>query len=344
MNSPVRWSLNWGQWGGVRVRLHASFLVMVVVAVYVGARVHNDVSWYGLMAAGILLASVIIHELGHLLAARRMGGSVDLIVLGPIGGLQPPHVPREPQRELTVALAGPLANLLVMIIVAIPLAIEGTNLGDILLRPMAPGRLLSGGAGFVALKMTFWLNWLLLAANLIPAAPFDGGYALRSVLWPVMGYRGAVHVVSRSGLLVALGLCVTAWLLHVPHEYPVIPMWVPLVLLAIYIYFNSRIDSQRLEDEDEDDDVFGYDFSQGYTSLDRAAAPPMPRQPGVLRRWLKKRQEQKQLRLREIEREEERCVDDVLVRLKQVGFSALSPEERALLQRVSARYRNRPQA
>jgi hypothetical protein len=63
-----------------------------------------------------------------------------------------------------------------------------------------------------------------------------------------------------------------------------------------------------------------------------------------MRRWLQQRQEMKERRLREMEAEEERRVDEVLIRVKEFGIDGLSPEERSLLHRVSARYRNRLQS
>ena len=152
----------------------------------------QDLSLYGLAAWAILCASVIVHELGHCLAAWRLGGSTDLIVLGPLGGLYSPHVPREPHREVAVAMAGPAANFVVMTILGPPLLlISKVNLGTILLEPLHPTLLIDPVPAVTVLKLAFWLNWLRVLANLLPAAPMDGGRALRSILWPVMGYRGA---------------------------------------------------------------------------------------------------------------------------------------------------------
>ena len=105
--------------------------------------VSSDASLYGLFAWGILLASVIVHELGHVLAAWRLGGTTDLIVLGPLGGFHAPHVPREPHREVAVALAGPLASFVVMTILGPPLLFNSVNLGDILLDPLSPSGVLN---------------------------------------------------------------------------------------------------------------------------------------------------------------------------------------------------------
>ena len=66
--------------------------------------------------------------------------------------------------------------------------------------------------------------------------------------------------------------------------------------------------------------------------------------PGPLRRWLQQRRQIRQRRLRELEAEEERRFDEVLVRIKECGKESLSAEEQSLLQRVSARYRKRMQS
>jgi len=306
----------------------------------------QDFSLYGLAAWAILCASVIVHELGHCLAAWRLGGTTDLIVLGPLGGLHSPHVPREPHREVAVAMAWPAANFVVMTILGPPLLLIGkVNLGSILLEPLHPdpAQIIDQFPAVTVLKLAFWLNWLLVLANLLPAAPMDGGRSLRSILWPVMGYRGALRTLSRSGMLVSLVLCLVALLVHEPSEHRLVPIWLPLVLLAVYLYFSARRESQRGDDEVGDDDLFGYDFSQGYTSLERPHTAPRNHR-GPLRRWLEQRRQIRQRRLREMEAEEERRVDEVLIRIKQFGKESLTSEEQSLLERVSARYRNRLQS
>jgi stage IV sporulation protein FB len=346
MREYSHWSLNWGLWGGVRVKAHASLLVVFVLILYVAARLRpsDDGAIYGLMACGILLASVVIHELGHTIAGLRLGGHADLVVLGPMGGLHLPTVPREAHREVTVAMAGPIANLGVMVMIGPALLLSNISVLEILLRPLYPGGMLSDPKWWiVALKMAFWFNWLMVLVNLIPAAPFDGGRALRSLLWPVMGYRAAMRTVSRSGMLTALVLCLFAlWVFNpVEDRDRAVPTWLPLVSMAIFIYFCSRNEAVRSEDENPDEDLFGYDFSQGYTSLERSPSTVRRHRPGPLRRWLKQRREMRERRLRQIEAEEERRFDDILGRIPEVGMDGLSVEERAILNRVSARYRNR---
>lgn len=347
MRENSSWSLNWGTWAGVRLRAHASLFGVFVLMVYFSEVARHGwvaappyVAWYGPMAWLILLASVIVHELGHVLVAVRTGGNVNLVVLGPLGGMHAADVPREPHREVAVAMAGPVANFLVLALLTPAMLLFGVALGDILLHPISPGGMFEGAVWVVALKMAFWINWVLLLVNLIPAPPLDAGRALRAVLCPVMGHRGASRTLSRCGMLTALALCLIGVLLYDPQSSRSLPAWLPLLALAIYLYFASRQDGQRGEQEDEED-LFGYDFSQGYTSLERAHTV---RHPGPLRRWLQQRRELKDRRLRQIEEEEERRFDGILIRIKESGIDSLPADDRALLQRVSARYRNRMQS
>jgi len=99
---------------------------------------------------------------------------------------------------------------------------------------------------------------------------------LRSVLWPTMGYRGAIRTVARSGMMVSLMLCLLALSAPQHSRFSYCSHMATAVLLSIYLFFSSRQELQRVEDEDNDDDLFGYDFSQGYNQpgTDGVESPP----------------------------------------------------------------------
>jgi Zn-dependent protease len=340
----------------MRVYVHATLIVFVVLIVYLARLAYREqvsveempVYVNGLLYAAMFLVAVAVHEVGHLLATWRLGGNTDLVVLGPLGGMYASGLPHEPHRELreaVVALSGPLANLTSMIVLGPALLVGNISLGDILLAPLHPGAMiLAGSVWLVALKMLFWFNWLLLGVNLIPAAPLDMGRAMRSILWPILGPRGTSRAMSRTGLLAAVILVTMAVLLPDKPDLRIIPTWLPLMLLAICIAFSARQEMQLADDQDNDDDLFGYDFSEGYTSLEDSSGRSRHWPTGPLRRWLRQRRELKQRRAREIEADEERRFDEVLIRINEQGMDSLTPEERALLNRVSARYRNRSQS
>jgi stage IV sporulation protein FB len=353
MRETPGWTLNLGQWGSTRVYVHAALVVFAVLIVYLAWLAHRElvddvpVYAYGLLYAAMYVVAVVVHELGHVMATWRLGGTTEQVVLGPLGGMHARSLPHERHRqfrEAAVALAGPLASLTAMIVLGPALLVANISLGDILLAPLHPGgMILAGSIWLVALKMLFWFNWLILGVNLIPAAPLDMGNVIRACLLPVLGPRGISGFMARADLVVALVLVLMAVLWQDKPDLRLVPTWLPLVLLAIYVAFSARQEMQSADDHEVDDDLFGYDFSEGYTSLEES--PRSRHWPtGPLRRWLRQRRELKQRRLRDIEAEEERRFDEVLIRINQQGMDSLTSQERELLHRVSARYRNRSES
>jgi Zn-dependent protease len=338
MQESASWTVSLGRWSGLDVRLHASLLVCAVITVFVCSQSGAAyVAEYSLLGLGILLGSVVLHELGHVFAAIRLGGRAERLVLGPLGGLILPSVPADPQREVLVALAGPAANLLVVFVVTPLLLLAEVNVGDVLLSPLDPQNLFEGDVWLVALRLTCWIN-LLLLLNLFPAYPLDGGHALAGVLGPVFGRRAAVLIVGSSAMLAAVGLLIMA--LVIPEDGRGVPLWLPLSLFAIFLFFSAKQQMESWRPPDSEETLLGYDFSEGYTSLERSSDPPPP-STGLMMRWIQQRRQQRRERLAQIEAEEERRVDEVLARLNEVGLDSLPVEERRLLERVSKRYRQR---
>jgi Zn-dependent protease len=342
MRETGTWTVSLGRWGGVDVRLHASFLICAVVTIYLCSQTAAPhVAEYSLLGLGILLASVLLHELGHLAAALRLGGRAERLMIAPLGSLQIPTVPPVPRHEAIVALAGPAVNFVAITLLAIPLVAAGVNLGDIVLSPLDPRNMLEGSTWLVGLKLACWVNCLLLL-NLFPAYPLDGGHALAAVLRPVFGGRAAVLIVGSSAMLAAVALLIMALVL--PQDTRPVPSWLPLSLFAIFLFFSGKRQIEMWRPAEPEDTLLGYDFSEGYTSLERSCTPASVPTAGLLSRWFAQRRAERQRRTAQLEAEEERRVDDVLARLNEVGIDALSPAERSLLDRVSKRYRSRLQS
>ena len=134
-----RWSLSLGRWWGVSVYLHIFFLLSALLALPF-TLADSELMVAGILAVSVLLVSVALHELAHALAAVRVGGKVDAIVLGPVGGLISPRVPDEPEVHLFVALFGPLVHLLLAVLAAVVLAVVGNTELVGLLNPFATPR------------------------------------------------------------------------------------------------------------------------------------------------------------------------------------------------------------
>lgn len=336
MRDLLSWNLYLGRWCGVQLRLHVFFLLFFLFAVPARSGEPGLIAgWYGLAALGLLLASTLLHEIGHCLAARALGALPEQIVLWPLGGLLPVCPSQDAQREWITAVGGPVANLVACILLApILLIMEHADWVRFTLPPVDP----SGEFSWpLLLALAFWLNWMLLVVNLLPALPLDGGRALRALLSLRFDYRTAVLQAAWIARLTAVLLVVSGWYLSGTYSF----VLVGFSFFAILIWFSARQEVDKVLDQDADDGTFGYDFSQGYTSLERGVEVVRRPRPSALRQWIDNRRQHKLRQRRELELLEDRRMDDVLVRLHEVGVDGLSPEERALLERVSARYRNR---
>lgn len=181
----------------------------------------------------------------------------------------------------------------------------------------------------VWLNRIFWLSWVLFLFNLIPAYPLDGGQMLQAVIWARTDYRRGVVVASYSGYVVAIIFL----LLSITTNESL------LMGLSIFMFYSAWLKLYSLEMEDG---PFGYDFSAGYTSLERDdEPPPKPKQPGYFARWWQARKARKLQREVEQRAKDEERMDQLLVKIAQSGKNSLTDEERRFLERVSARYRNR---
>ena len=203
MHGSRRWTVAFGVWWGVPVRLHLMLVLFVVVA----AALTVDGSFSnGLVTVVVLVGSLALHEVAHCLAAVRLGGKAEGVVLSPIGGLQAPKVPDEPEPQLLVALVGPLMNLGVVLTATTGLLAAGVLPVELLslFNPISPRGMLEGAPLMVAAKEAVWINWMLLLLNALPAYPFDGrarakGGAVAAAGQTYGGRRGGLHGAGDGG-------------------------------------------------------------------------------------------------------------------------------------------------
>jgi Zn-dependent protease len=182
----------------------------------------------------------------------------------------------------------------------------------------------------------FWLSWALLLFNLIPAFPLDGGRILQSVLWGRSGdYRAATQVACWSGLICALLFLIFSFWRNDSL----------ILFLALFIMFSSYRQLMTLDQTMEEGGAFGYDFSKGYGGFgpDEDEKPAAkPKRVGPIKRWLQARRARKVQREASQRAEDEARLDQLLDKISRTGKESLTPEEKRFMDRVSARYRNRP--
>lgn len=208
---------------GIRIGAGLSWFVVLFVFVLLFTPefhrvLHGSQTTAYLVAVAVVLsffASVILHELGHALMARRHGLSVAGIDLWAFGGLtRMRELPSTPRAQLQVAAAGPLVTFAVIVLSALGagLAAPGGRFAEVI-----------AGSGEVrATPVLVWLSWVaavnvfVLLFNLIPAFPLDGGQIAQALIWWRTGDRNrATRWTGRAGqgfalLLGALGLATMA--------------------------------------------------------------------------------------------------------------------------------------
>ena len=218
----MRWSWKVTRLAGIELRVHATFLILLAwlaLAFYRSTGAAGALG--GVLFTLALFASVVLHELGHALVARRFGVPTRDITLLPIGGVaRLERIPEEPRQELWIALAGPAVTTVV--VAALYLLTQALALPVAL--PTTSG--VPASDTFVAQLM--WVNVTLLVFNLLPAFPMDGGRVLRALLARRMDYLRATEVASRVGRTFALLFGVIGMLYD-----PI------LLLIAFFVWFGA---------------------------------------------------------------------------------------------------------
>jgi Zn-dependent protease/predicted transcriptional regulator len=225
----VRWSWKIASIAGIAVRVHATFLLLLL---WVGGAAWLTTRSPMGAVAGIafvlmLFAIVVLHELGHALAARRYGVGTRDITLLPIGGVSRlERMPERPREELVVALAGPAVNVALMIVLVAIAFAAGI--------PLAPQDPLAAHVHLVA--RLFWINAALLVFNLLPAFPMDGGRVLRALLAMRLDHARATQIAASlgKGLAFVIGFI---GLFGNPF----------LVLIAVFVWFGASAEAQSEE-------------------------------------------------------------------------------------------------
>lgn len=199
----MRWSWRVGKIAGIDVHVHATFWLLLV---WIGLlRYRTDGSIAAVVPELVFILSVfaivVLHELGHALAARRYGIATRDITLLPIGGVaRLDRMPREPRQELVIALAGPAVNFALAAVLYLALVATGGV--------SSVAEAASFDAGFFGRALPARLigvNLWLGTFNLIPAFPMDGGRVLRAALAMRSGnYTRATEQAARIGRAFAL--------------------------------------------------------------------------------------------------------------------------------------------
>lgn len=225
----MKWSLKLGKLLGVDVYVHFTFLLLLAFLGFYYWRVTQNVE-AALRGVGFIVAlfgCVVLHELGHALMARRYGIQTRDITLLPIGGVaRLAKMPEKPMQEFWVALAGPAVNVVIAAVLFVGLAATGG------FTPVEQITVTNG---------SFWqrlmvLNVLLVAFNLLPAFPMDGGRVLRALLAMRLGRRRATAIAANVGQGMAILFGIFGFLYN--------PF---LIFIGIFVYLGAQAEAGMVE-------------------------------------------------------------------------------------------------
>ncbi|MDY7096144.1 MAG: site-2 protease family protein, partial [Acidobacteriota bacterium] len=189
-----RWSFRLGSLAGIPIYVHLTFFLIIPYIAFVAGGAGIAPVAQALLLVLALFGCIVLHELGHALTARRYGIKTRDIILLPIGGVaRLERMPRAPLQELWVAIAGPLVNVVIAILLYLYLRASG---GLASLDQLQPESLSFAVQLFAA-------NIFIVLFNLLPAFPMDGGRMLRALLATRMEYAKATRIAASIGQLMA---------------------------------------------------------------------------------------------------------------------------------------------
>jgi Zn-dependent protease len=182
------------RFAGIDVFLHWSWFIIAVIGINYRREVYSSLIWNVLEYLS-LFAIVLMHEFGHSLACRQVGGKADQIILWPLGGVAYVSPPPRPGPTLWSIAAGPLVNVVlfpVLTVIAVLTGAFGVAESKTDLQTLVQG---------------IWaINLVLLTFNLLPIYPLDGGQMLRSLLWFLIGPARSLMATAMIGFVGVAGL------------------------------------------------------------------------------------------------------------------------------------------
>lgn len=224
------WKL--GTVAGIGIYVHWTFALLIGWVLLAGDELSTAVWRVALLLA--VFACIVLHELGHALTARRFHIQTRDITLLPIGGVaRLERMPDVPIQELWVAIAGPAVN--VVIAIALAALVTGLSVVGWFRWDLHPEQSI--------LVQLLVVNVMLVAFNLLPAFPMDGGRVLRALLAQRLDYVRATEIAAAVGQAMAVLFAMLA-VLGPTFGLPFQPF---LLFIALFIFLGAREEARLVQ-------------------------------------------------------------------------------------------------
>lgn len=317
---------------GIRVRAHAALIVLIGLILLFGWG-PGDSMTMRVQSATILFAIILLHEFGHCLAARWVGGTADEILMTPIGGLAFAMAPRRPWPTFVTVAGGPLVNVLICLLCGAGLY---STIGVFPLHPWSfedAWRDVSSAGWKQVVGYLFWaytVSYALLLFNLLPVFPLDGGQLLQSILWKPYGYYKSMLWTVTIGI--GGGALMMFWGVASFGS-----LWGGLLMIFIGLScLLTCLNYRRLLLAEgpwafQEEDSVDYAYS----------ASLQPEKTTRRSNWLARRRMKKLRKLARAEAVERQTVDQILEKVSRHGMQSLTWSERRALRKATEHQRQR---
>lgn len=210
------WALPLFTLWGIRVRLHIVFIIYIAVRLIWSMEPGRMGLVYTAISLAMLFTIVLIHEFGHCIACRKVGGEANDILLWPLGGLATVNPPHHPRAALITTIGGPFMHLLIGPVLGVALVALGVPASVLILKPFDPfgpatlAQLTAPGseallyARFLVFSAYVMNAYLFFFNVFLPMYPMDGGRILQEILWFRMGYRRSMQIATQVGIIAAI--------------------------------------------------------------------------------------------------------------------------------------------
>lgn len=321
--------------GGIAVRVHLLYVLFIIVQLLVSLPKGGMGFQYSLAFMTTLFVLVLLHEFGHCLACRRVGGEADRVLMWPLGGLAFCRPPHRWGPSLITTLGGPAVNVVLVPVLGGALLAAGGGWDLLVFNPFDPRAVLV--SGWFTEHWRYWLwsayfmNLALLGFNmLLPMFPMDAGRVVQEVLWARMGYRKSMLIAVNLGLVLAVAVGLFALMGGTNMLFAV----------AVFAGVTCFMEKRKLALMEDAGPLEGYDFSRGYAGMPGVGRPSglggarsRAEESADDRAFAAAAKRQEKERLIQVE------VDKILEKIAREGMGSLTRKERATLKDATERKR-----
>lgn len=325
----LNWSFPLFTVAGIRVSIHFLFLIYILVQLIVSFQPGRGGPVFTAIHMAVLFVIVLLHEFGHCIACRKVGGEASSILMWPLGGLASCNPPHHPRASLITTLGGPFVHVLLAPVIVGLLVLSGVPWQSLLFQPFDPWSAFYAQAA--PNNAIFYLRYTLFTAHVMNAAlfcfnmllvmfPMDAGRVLQEILWFRLGHRRSMQIAVNVGLFMAVAVGIFALTTNT------------MLLMTIAIFCGFTCWQQRMQLAFMEPELYSgtYDY-RPRTGRDRDAGGVATRvRTEPTKSELRKEKEQQEI-LAEVDR--------ILEKIRTQGMASLTKKEVATLKGETERKR-----